>query len=523
MRIPLRAVLKIPKPAVNPRAALLIGALVASPALAQTVPVKTFDIEQVSLSPGGQHSLLLSTGDTLAKGDLRLSLAAQYQRNPLVFVVNGERQGAVVGRRFSSHLGVAYGLTDSVELALQLPVVLSQAGDDLTSQGISPVSGTVLGAPTLQGRFVLARQSPSALGDIGLNLGLALPFGSNTGLSQDPGAGLAFNAGVGFGREFGSLFRLGAEATAVVRKYDRLSRYSPRILDEVGSYTSLGISASTLGDGLRGELSARALVALTDTWSAGEVLAGARYPLSRQLEVYALAGPGIGQLPGNPVFRAFAGVALRPFPSERAKEEPKVSPEPALVCPPAPVVEAPPPAPDADHDGVPDAADVCPNEPADAAQRGCPPAPAPAPVCPPPAPQVVAPPPPPVEDKGPKLAELKAGRIEIKDQVRFATGKSEILADSFPLLEQVTKILKEHPELTRLRISGPTDNRGPHDYNVQLSQDRAEAVRRFLVDRGVEPGRLEAKGYGPDQPIATNDTSAGRQQNRRTEFISVSE
>ena len=58
----------------------------AAPALAQTAPVKTFDLEQVALSPGGQHSLLLSTGDILAKGALRLSLAAQYQRDPLVFV-----------------------------------------------------------------------------------------------------------------------------------------------------------------------------------------------------------------------------------------------------------------------------------------------------------------------------------------------------------------------------------------------------------------------------------------------------
>jgi hypothetical protein len=71
---------------------------------------------------------------------------------------------------------------------------------------------------------------------------------------------------------------------------------------------------------------------------------------------------------------------------------------------------------------------------------------------------------------------------------------SEILADSFPLLEQVVKILVG-----------------------------AESVRRFLIERGVEPSRLEAKGYGPDQPIDTNSTAAGRQKNRRTEFISISE
>ncbi|HZI08723.1 MAG TPA: hypothetical protein VEZ71_32195, partial [Archangium sp.] len=409
------------------RTALLFGALAASPALAQTTPVKSFDIEQVTLSPGGQHSLLLSTGDTLLQGDLRLSLAAQYQHDPLVLMVNGVRQGAVIGPRLSSHLGVAYGLNDSIELALQLPVVLMQMGDDLTSHGIAPVSGTVLGAPLLQGRFVLARQSPSALGDIGLNLGLTLPLGSKEGLSRDPGPGLAFTAGAGFGRDFGSFLRLGVEVSTVVRQLNRLSSYSPRVIDEVGSYVTLGASVSTLGEGLRGELSARGLVSLTQTMSALEVLAGARYPLSQQLEVYALAGPGIGHMPGNPVFRAFAGVSFRPFPQTRVKEEPKAAPEPtpAPACVPAPAPEpapcvAPPPPPDADQDGIPDAQDACPNEAGDAAHRGCPPPPPPAPE-PAPAPAVEpTPPPAPVPEK-PKLAELKSGRIEIRDQVRFAT------------------------------------------------------------------------------------------------------
>lgn len=516
------------EPSVTLRTALLAGALASSPALAQTTPVKSFDIEQVALSPGGQHSLLLSTGDTLPRGDLRLSLAAQYQHDPLVFMVNGVRQGAVIGPRLSSHLGVAYGLNDSVELALQLPVVLMQVGDDLTSHGIAPVAGTVLGAPVLQGRFVLARQSPSAVGDIGLNLGLTLPFGSKSGLAQDPGPGLAFTAGAGFGHDFGSFLRLGAEVNTVVRQFSRLSNYSPRVIDEVGSYVTLGVSASTLGEGLRGELSARGLVSLTQTMSALEVLAGARYPLNKNLEVYALAGPGIGQMPGNPVFRAFAGVAFRPFPQARlkeeprasVKEEPKAAPEPAPACVPPPAPEpapcvAPPPPPDADQDGIPDAEDACPNERGVSAQRGCP--------LPPPQPAVQpTPPPAPVEEK-PKLAQLKNGRIEIRDQVRFATSKSEILSDSFPLLEEVASILKAHPELIRLRITGHTDNRGARDYNIKLSQDRAEAVRRFLIERGIEAARLEAKGYGPDQPIASNADAEGRQKNRRTEFHSVSE
>lgn len=367
----------------------------AAPALAQTASVKTFDLEQVTLSPGGQHSLLLSTGDVLAKGELRLSLAAQYQRDPLVLMRNGLRQGAVIRRRLSSHLGIAYGLSERVELALQLPVILAQAGDDLSSQGIAPVAGTVLGAPVLQSRWVLMRQASSAPADLGLNLALALPFGSSSGFARDPGAGLAFSTSAGFGRDFGSRVRLGTEVGAVIRKRERLSTFAPTPVDQVGSYATLGVTATTLNEGLRGEVSARALVTLTQTQNAGEVLAGARYPLPHRLEVFALAGPGLGQMPGNPVFRAFVGVASSPFRTERPKEAPLAAqaPAPTSVLPPVPLPEAEQERP----------LDV-----------------------PPPA----LAPPAPIEVESPKLAELKAGRIEIQEQIHFATGKSEILASS---------------------------------------------------------------------------------------------
>ena len=121
------------------------------------------------------------------------------------------------------------------------------------------------------------------------------------------------------------------------------------------------------------------------------------------------------------------------------------------------------------------------------------------------------------------MSSSVGSRIRIKDQVQFATAKSEILPGSFPLLDKVASILLKHPELKRLEIGGHTDSRGGRDYNIQLSEDRAEAVRRYLIDKGVEPGRLTAKGYGPDKPIDTNGTAEGRQKNRRTEFQSVSE
>lgn len=101
--------------------------------------------------------------------------------------------------------------------------------------------------------------------------------------------------------------------------------------------------------------------------------------------------------------------------------------------------------------------------------------------------------------------------------VFFDTGKYILRPESTPELERLHKLLKE---ITRLKveISGHTDNVGSDDLNQKLSENRAKAVVTWLVDRGIEPGRITYKGYGPSEPIATNDTPGGRQQNRRTEF-----
>ena len=73
-------------------------------------------------------------------------------------------------------------------------------------------------------------------------------------------------------------------------------------------------------------------------------------------------------------------------------------------------------------------------------------------------------------------------------------------------------------EITKIEVQGHTDPRGGRAYNVRLSQARAESVTKALVQRGVEAERLASKGYGPDVPIAENDTEEGRQKNRRVQF-----
>ena len=116
---------------------------------------------------------------------------------------------------------------------------------------------------------------------------------------------------------------------------------------------------------------------------------------------------------------------------------------------------------------------------------------------------------------------IQSGRIQLKDTVYFDTAKATIQKRSYKLLDQVAKVLKEHPELDRVVIEGHTDNQGKPAANVKLSQRRAESVRNFLIQKGIEPQRLEAKGYGQERPIADNKTAKGRATNRRVEFITA--
>jgi OmpA-OmpF porin, OOP family len=112
--------------------------------------------------------------------------------------------------------------------------------------------------------------------------------------------------------------------------------------------------------------------------------------------------------------------------------------------------------------------------------------------------------------------EYEPARTYTLDNVHFDTGKPTLRADSFAELDEIAAYMKLKPE-QRFEIAGHTDNKGSDDSNRTLSQKRAESVKNYLVKKGINPSRLQAKGYGPTQPVADNSTEEGRQKNRRTE------
>ncbi len=120
-------------------------------------------------------------------------------------------------------------------------------------------------------------------------------------------------------------------------------------------------------------------------------------------------------------------------------------------------------------------------------------------------------------EKNIDLKQIEVGNTIVLRNIFFDTDKYSLRKASTNELERLTKLLKDNPTI-RIEISGHTDSQGSDEHNETLSHNRAKTVVEYLTKNGIAGGRLEYKGYGEKQPIASNKTAEGRQENRRTEF-----
>lgn len=131
----------------------------------------------------------------------------------------------------------------------------------------------------------------------------------------------------------------------------------------------------------------------------------------------------------------------------------------------------------------------------------------------------------------PDVARLKELKVMVKfqpataytlDNVLFETGKANLKPSSFAAIDELAAAMTAKTTM-EIEIAGHTDNVGDKEANLKLSQERAEAVRNYLIKKGIDASRITAKGYGDTKPVADNSTEKGKQQNRRTEVKIIKE
>lgn len=453
-----------------------------------------------------------------------------YAHSPLEMNAGDQTLGAVVGHQLIAHGLIALELAQRLRLAADIPFVLSQGGDSPTFGGrtyASPHDKT-WGDVRLGGHLaVLDQRGARPAGALGMSAWL--PTG-NDGAFASAGTTRwnieallgadyehwVWRVAVGFKRQSDTAyFATGhngwTAAGGVAYRYGSL-----QLGPELWGFAANDVKTD----------------AFTKHSSALEWLFGVRY--SRwPIAIGVAAGSGLTTGQGTPRYRMLLSLDYTPGPGG-SKPLPREATEHRDIATDTPaasgmhaapeIIETIPFAParlglshstseaddqqphaacgsatdtrctrDTDGDEIDDAHDACPNEKGhpnvDPALNGC-----------------------------LNAVVVEGEQLVLTQQVRFALGSDEILAESDGILGQLARAIQGQPEIARIAVDGHTDNVGAEARNLALSRKRALAVVRWLVAHGVDERRLEARGFGPRQPVAPNNTEQGRTLNRRVEF-----
>lgn len=550
LRAPLRAAL------VSLGAVAILAASRRADAQAMGSPRGALD--QLDPAPAGDAFYSLPSADVTGRLRPSAQLLVSYARAPLVLrTTSGSASLDWVRDQTLLHVLVSVEALRVFKVDLDVPVTLAARGDSGGLGGVSLTapSGASAGDLRFGVRVALLHQRgfiPAAA--IGFNVWA--PVGGAAALS---GAGtVRYQPSISVGAEYAH-FIWGATVGARWQGASDTALVGSRVVGGAGAAVRwFGV---TLGPEIHYQVETgdtRNTILAQASRAGAELLIGARYKLGPVSFGFA-GGPGLGTAPGTPIYRLLGtvGGTFDVLPATGGDDDGAGARGDAGKKDAPPKPPAPPAPLDTDGDGVPDAEDACPRLVGDASpnakRRGCPPdrdgdgvfdvddrcpdvpgvessdpakngcpadtdgdgIPDDKDACP--------------REKGepnadPKLngcptaVRVEGTQIVILQQVNFETGRDEIKKDSYGLLEQVASALQQHPEIARVAVDGHTDNRGGDKPNVNLSERRAVAVVRWLIEHGVDARRLEARGFGARRPIADNKTDAGRAKNRRVEF-----
>ena len=472
-----------------------------------------------------------------------------YASRPLLVTLkddtDGDRDLAVVDQQLALHLMAGVGLFGRFQLDFNVPVYAVNEGDssDLYRNGDGKVFAGAVGGDAsvrLKGN-ILSSDGEDDMFGLALALEASLPSGDETAFVGETGPTLLPSILADF--RMGSVL-VALNTGVLIRGTEdvRNINFGPELRYKLGAEWRI------LDDmvGIGGELFGRTQFASEDEGklelkgSPLEYLAGVKLYTPAGISVSTAAGSGIIAGYGSTDFRAVVGVAYTPV---AEKEEVILDTDgdgildPNDACPTEPedidgfqdedgcpdldndgdgildVNDKCPndaedmdgfedtdgcPDPDNDGDGILDVDDKCPNKKGVIANQGCP---------------VVT------KVRVFKRIKLREKDIQLLEKIFFEFDKAVIQPKSFPLLDEVVDLLKQYPQIKVVEIGGHTDTEGKDDYNKDLSDRRAAAVRTYLLNKGIDAGRLTSRGYGEERLLVKPEkTKEDAAKNRRVEF-----
>ncbi len=446
-------------------------------------------LDRLEPAPAGDPFLTVPVAPVRGVARPAFGILGSYAHRLLVLrSAGGERARAAVENRTALHVLGSIAVLDRVLLAVDAPFVVHQSGAPRAS---------------LAGSEAYAEPPSAAVSDLGISVRAELYEGTLFMPSIALGATLFAPTGDADGYAGTGRVRVAPRATlssdygyllwtaSVSRAFEPEATPRGNLLsDQIG--IDLAVAGRLAWAQLGVEVGLGAGVGATSPFAPPgfrlEPLASARAEIGI-LRLGLAGGPGFSNAPGSPALRllASAGVVFDAVPPSLARQR---SPEAsarnqsaegaARSLPGDPLRNARPTTVDG---GAPA------EHPTGTADRG--------------------------------TVRVEAGRILVLDELKFGNASAELLPESDAVLQAVLRALEDDPTIVRVAVDGHTDDRGAENANLELSRARAMAVVRWLIERGVDPRRLEGRGFGARQPKTTNDTDEGRAENRRVEFVIV--
>jgi len=536
---------------------------------------RNLNVDHYSVATGAMGGMTVPTSQAQRLKEWSLGLHAHYTRNPLVVYADRLRLGSAIADRAGAELVASMGLLNWLEIGLALPMTGYQRGEpglaigELTTAGIQD--------PRVHAKIqLLSRERDSGLG-IAIVPEVTIPLGDDQAFMGQGGFTAHPQLVIDVAAPWLLGFRFGAVAGAVFRPDVEIGNLT--LSNEISYRVGAGLGLLKLAD-QKVEAVAEVYGRSQINDFAGRVetspvvgTAGLKnyidVDFGHQLVTYVGVGAGFNRGYGAPNYQGMIGVMYRRWLSDRDGDglfddedqcpenpEDKDGFEDADGCP----------DPDNDKDGVPDVSDKCPTFPEDKdgfrdldgcpdpdndrdkvldVNDQCPNVPEDldgiqdADGCPEEdsdtdgIPDIQDRCPEEKEtingiddddgcpDEGKSNIEVTSKSIRINQKIFFELNSARIEEESYLILNQVALTMKANPQIEKIRVEGHADERGSDDYNLLLTQKRAESVMEYIISRGVDPKRIEAVGYGELRPLIEESNEGAWELNRRVEFTIV--